>query len=159
MDSIAGDVAKNSAWIIAALALFFEITPIKINPLSMLFGWLGKMINRDVLNQINSLKSEVNAINERVDETNKRIDSSNETQDIRYAIQCRTRILRCGGEVMVDPIRTREYYSQVLEDIDTYERYCKDHPEFPNNQAIATIALIKQRYQECLSNNGFLVLV
>ena len=46
---------------------------------------------------------------------------------------------------------------EILEDIDKYEAYCKEHPLFVNNKAIMAIEIIKDAYQDCIEHHSFLV--
>ena len=45
---------------------------------------------------------------------------------------------------------SKEYFSQQMQDIDTYETYCKQHPDFRNNYAVIASEHIKKTYAELL---------
>ena len=40
----------------------------------------------------------------------------------------------------------------MLTKIDDYERYCEEHPEYPNNRAVLAIENIREVYKERLKN-------
>ena len=44
----------------------------------------------------------------------------------------------------------------VLADIDYYESYCRDHPDYKNNRAVFAIANIGKCYTERLEKHDFL---
>ena len=71
------------------------------------------------------------------------------------AINARTRILRFADELMHEKRHSKEYFDQILEDVDKYKKYCDDHPKFENSKAVASIARIKSVYARRLEENDF----
>ena len=66
---------------------------------------------------------------------------------------------------MIIPVYNAEKYlrqcldsvvNQTLRDIDTYNRYCEEHPLFMNSVTEQTSIKIKEVYHECLDKNNFL---
>ena len=51
---------------------------------------------------------------------------------------------------------TKEEFIDVLADIDYYESYCRDHPDYKNNRAVFAIANIGKSYTERLEKHDFL---
>lgn len=51
---------------------------------------------------------------------------------------------------------SQENFDQVLSDIDDYEHYCNNHPEFKNNKTVAAKEKILKVYSERMDNNDFL---
>ena len=78
------------------------------------------------------------------------------TVDEQNAITCRVRILRFGDEIIHGDKHSKDSFDQVLEDIDSYELYCREHPEFKNNKTVITTKAIKSNYKEGLEKNDFL---
>lgn len=76
--------------------------------------------------------------------------------DEQWASLSRTHILRFGDEIRHKVAHSKEHFDQILLDISKYEKYCKDHPDYLNDVAHATIKLIKNTYQKCLEDNNFL---
>ena len=72
-------IGKNLWGIILALSLFIQITPIKLNPWSAIFKWIGNIITADTRKDIKELKTSV-------DEQQKAIDD-NEKDRIRWTHQ------------------------------------------------------------------------
>jgi len=50
-------VGENIFAIIAVLAVFIQITPIKWNPLTSLFNWIGKLITADTKKQLEDMST------------------------------------------------------------------------------------------------------
>jgi len=65
-------------------------------------------------------------------------------------------ILSFGKEILKGEKHTREGFVEILAIIDDYEKYCEEHPKFPNNRAIFAINLIKDNYKERLEKADFL---
>lgn len=126
-----------------------EITPIKINPWSAVFKWLGKAINADVLSELNDVKAAQLATQDALDE-HIRID------DERNADMHRQRILAFNNELLRDIPHTQEDFIEVLTEIDCYETYCSTHPDYKNKRAIHAVAHIGRVYDERLEKHDFL---
>lgn len=78
------------------------------------------------------------------------IETLSDKVDRNQAILARTHILRFDDELINGIEHSKEYFSQQLQDIDTYEAYCKGHPDFRNNYAVLAADHIKQTYKELL---------
>lgn len=96
------------------------------------------------------------AIMEKLENIDKRMDKMEAEDEEREARHARIRILRFGDECSHEVKHSREHFEQVIEDVDAYETYCRDHPDFKNNKAVLTIKLIKETYQKRLSTNDFI---
>lgn len=68
----------------------------------------------------------------------------------------RARILTFNDELRRGVLHSEEHFTDCLDDIDHYEQYCRDHPDYPNNKAQAAIRHIKEVYDRCLRENTFL---
>ncbi len=49
-----------------------------------------------------------------------------------------------------------EDFNEILYNIDCYERYCRDHPEYQNNRAVHAIMNIKRVFDERMEKHDFL---
>ncbi len=146
MDNIAnitvGQLLGGGAGLFVLLSVFVEISPVKINPVSAFLKWLGKKINGELTEKVDKLGVEVKAL--------QNADAE------RDAINCRTRILRFGDEVIHGTRHSKDHFDQTLRDIDTYEHYCSEHPTFKNNVTGITTEKIKAVYKKRLDLNDFL---
>ena len=80
----------------------------------------------------------------------KAIETLSDKVDRNQAILARTHILRFDDELINGVEHSKEYFSQQLQDIDTYEAYCAIHPDFKNNYAVIASEHIKKTYKELL---------
>ena len=119
-----------------------QVSPIKVNPWSWLARTIGRAINKEILENVNSMQ-----------ET---LDKHITKDDERYAKQCRLRILRFNDEILQNKLHTKEHFDEILDDITEYERYCSDHPNYKNNKAVMAIHNVNRVYSECLTKNSFL---
>ncbi|MCD8052347.1 MAG: conserved oligomeric Golgi complex subunit 3 [Clostridiales bacterium] len=130
------------------LLTLVQVAPIKLNPWGAFASWLGKALNADVLKEIQELKQQQ-------EQTNTRLEKRVQVEDERNADALRENILRFNVELMRNLPHTREDFIEVLTKIDEYERYCKEHPEYPNSRAVHAVANINRVYDERLAKNDF----
>ncbi len=99
------------------------------------------LINRkdDTKAQLVEVKKSINKLDERINEN--------------QAILARTHILRFDDELLNDVKHSKEYFSQTLQDIDVYEVFCMDHPNFKNSFATAAINHIRSTYDDLLKTH------
>lgn len=126
-----------------ALSALVDISPIKLDPWKCIFRALGKALNGEVLDKLG--------------ETQQKLEAHIKADDERNADMLRTRILRFNNELIRELPHTKEDFIDVLADIDDYEAYCKNHPEYKNNRAVHAIANIGKTYDERLWKHDFLV--
>ena len=125
-----------------ALTALIQIAPIKVNPWTAIAKAVGRAINADVLNELDTVKKDL--------ADHIRMDGE------RNADEHRTRILRFNNELLRDIPHTKEEFIDVLADIDFYERYCEDHKDYKNNRAVHAIANISRVYDERLQKHDFM---
>jgi hypothetical protein len=105
--------------------------------------------NSEVLKKLERIEAKINTLEAKVD--------SNEEKRLEgEAVQCRVRILRFIDEVREGRRHTKDSFDQCHSDITVYERYCKNHPEFKNNQTASSIEYFDKLYAERLEKNDFL---
>ena len=119
-----------------------QVAPIKIDPWTWLFKWIGKTMNQEVMNELEGVKRQVNMIEAKADE--------------REAVSSRNRIVRFSDEILHGVKHSKEHFDQVLMDCTKYENYCDEHKDFENNVAQESIKLIKSTYEKCLREKSFL---
>lgn len=92
----------------------------------------------------------IQALNEKVDKLDRELGESK-------TVAARIRILKFMDELLEGRRHTKDSYDQVIySDITEYEKYCKEHPDFKNNQTAQTIEFINKNYQERLQKHDFL---
>lgn len=76
--------------------------------------------------------------------------------DKEIAVAARARIVRFNDELLTDVRHSKESFDQVLSDIDTYDKYCKGHPDFQNHKTVLSSENITRSYQRCTEEHSFL---
>lgn len=136
------DFVVSWAGFIAILMSLVQITPLKINPWTFIGNKINKMINGEILSEIEKLSSEIKDVE---GEMLKQV-----------AISCRSRILVFGDEIIRGNQHSKEHFNHILNDITLYEQYCNKNPNFLNNMTQITAERIKETYKECMIKNTFL---
>ena len=150
--------------------ILFIISLIKIPKLELnVWGWLmqmfSKSINKETMKEfeslkvdIKNLKDDVSDLKENLIELDNKMTESNRRDEEERAKTARQNILVFDDELLFhsDIRHTKERFDNVLEQIDYYEQYCKDHEEFKNNKAMFAIKHIKSTYDYCMSKRTFL---
>ena len=136
------EILTHGGGTLLVLMTLVQLAPIKINPWSTIARWVGKAINGEVLATLGPVE--------------KRLDEHIKTDDERDADLHRTRILQFNTELLRDIRHTEEDFSEILYNIDCYERYCREHPDYQNNRAVHAIANICRVYDERLAKHDFL---
>lgn len=125
------------------LLTLIQIAPIKVDPWTAIFRAIGRAFNAEMLKELRDVRS--------------KLDEHIKTDDERNADEHRTRILRFNNELIRELPHTKEEFIDVLADIDYYEAYCRDHPDYKNNRAVHAIANIGRSYDERLKKHDFLI--
>lgn len=136
------ELLTGGGGVILVLMTLIQISPVKVNPWNAIARWIGKAINGEVLSKLECVE--------------KRLDEHIKTDDERDADLHRTRILQFNTELLRDKKHTEEDFAEILYNIDCYERYCREHPDYQNNRAVHAIANIERVYDERLEKHDFL---
>ena len=129
------EIVRGGGGLLLVLMTFVQIAPVKVNPWSWLARTIGRAVNAEVI---------------------KKLDDHITMDDRRCADGHRTRILHFNNELLRDIDHTKEEFTEVLAEIDAYEGYCREHPEYPNNRAVLAIENIQEVYKERLKRHDFL---
>jgi len=119
-----------------------KLPKIEINLWSLIGRTLGRAINGEIMD-------EVKAIGDRLD-NHVKLEEETAMRNVRQ------HILRFNDEILSGQRHSQEHFNEILEDINVYESYCADHPEYKNNRAVLAISTIKDVYQECSREHDFL---
>lgn len=132
------EILLGGGGVFLVLMTLIQIAPVKLNP----WSWFGNQINKDLLAEIKTMKSEIDTIRD-------------ENREV-HAKDCRVRILRFADEIYLEQPHSQEHFKQILGDITHYERYCESHPAFENQIAVSAIEQIKESYNKRLRKHDFL---
>lgn len=129
------------AVIVILLLTVIQIVPIKLNPWSIILGWIGKQLNKDVIEKIDKVEERLNT----------HIKDSEEAE----LKARRTSILDFSSSVIRGTNYHKEKFDFMINECDSYEKYCKDN-NIKNGVAEASISEIRRIYKERLRHNDFL---
>lgn len=113
-------------------------------------SWLSSLVPNTVLGGTSYVMTFIIA------EVINKLDAHITMDDRRCADGHRARILHFNNELLRDIDHTKEEFTEVLAEIDAYELYCREHPEYPNNRAVLAIENIREVYKERLKLHDFL---
>ena len=136
------ELLTGGGGLLLVLMTLIQIAPVKVNPWSWLARTVGRAINADMV--------------ERLDGIDAKLDRHITMDDRRTADGHRARILHFNNELLRNIGHTKEEFTEVLLEIDAYEEYCREHPEYPNNRAVLAIENIREAYKERLKRHDFL---
>ena len=143
------DILLNGGGCLVMILTLVQISPIKVNPWSAIARWLGRAINGDVIEDLAEVKNQLAELKER----DAKQDAEREESK---ALDARRRILQFGDEVRRKVRHSEEHFNNLFDDISFYKNYCQSHPNFENDKAVVSIALIEETYTKCFRENDFL---
>lgn len=91
-----------------------------------------------------------------LEQINEKLVKIQYTIDEREAVLARTHILRFNDELYNEVKHSKEYFDQTLEDIKTYNMFCKEHPKFENERTVLATENIKETYKKLHDEHKFL---
>lgn len=123
-----------------------------------MIGFIEFMIRRkDEKEDKNSeVLKKLGEIDKKIDALEAKVDANEEKRLEDGAISARVRILRFIDEIREGRLHTKDSFDQCNSDITTYERYTSTHPDFKNNQTVASVEYFNRIYAERLEKNDFL---
>lgn len=139
--------------IIIIVLTFIQVSKIPWDPWSALASAIGRAINRE---SIEEAKKNFESLNKRIDLIEHNQEEEREARLMNDALTCRVRILRFQSELLKGERHTLSEFNQALDDVDHYEHYCKEHPNFPNNKTVESISNIKRCYRKAEEERDFL---
>lgn len=136
------EMLMGGSGLLVLLLSIIQIAPIKLNPWSAIARTIGNAINADLLKKLSKTES--------------MLQEHMEMDDKRNADMHRWRILDFNNELLQDVPHTREDFIDILAEIDEYEDFCKNHPDYKNNRATHAIGNIGRVYDDRLKKHDFL---
>lgn len=144
-------ISKDGAsWLVVIIIItsLVQISPLKLNPWSRLFGWLGKSLNNEVI-------EEVKKVDKKVDEVEQKLEDHIAESENKSLQDTRSEILSFGSSIISGNNYNKEKFDFMISKCDHYEEYCHKH-EVANGVADATIKEIRRVYSLRMTENSFL---
>lgn len=150
--------------LILAFSIFFEITPIKINPISWLIGLLFKPVYKkideikaEVKQEMQTVKTDlqtemenVKSKQEQCDLTTKELIQSNEMTEIS---RIRWEILEFANTIENGQLHTKDEYRHIQDDCRRYHELIAKY-NLTNNSFTEEYAKIDEHYQSYKDSNS-----
>lgn len=127
--------------IIVVLSTCIEIAPIKINPLSFLFKWIGDIINKDIKEQLQSVSTQLDDVSDRIDKI--------EINDTRSTI------LDFANSCMNERRHTKEEFDHIIDLHTEYEEKIAEKG-MKNGRVDLAFKYISELYMRCQKEDSFL---
>lgn len=129
--------------------------PVIVACVTSIGAFITTLLNR--IWQVRDRKHDkIDAVSSEVKEIKDTLKAHIAEDELRDIYQARRRIIDFADECRRGTQHSEEHYNNVLTDIDTYERYCNEHPNFENRQAVQSIAFIIEVYDKCKHENNFI---
>lgn len=141
MQQVVEWIGKNLWTIIIVVSIFIQITPIKINPWSALFKWIGKTITGNACSKIDGLIDKIEKIEKDV--------KTNEKDRIRWEI------LDFANSCRNNRKHTRDEFQHIVALNDKYKRLLQETND-TNGVFEVEYNYIQDLYAERLEKNDFL---
>lgn len=118
-----------------------KIKPLEISVWHWLLRKLGKSLNGETLDRLDTIE--------------KTMDAHLKEEEERDIISYRTKILRFADEMYMKKYHSKEHFEEMMGLINKYNAYCDAHPEFENERTNIAQELIRDQYAECMKRNSF----
>lgn len=149
-EALESDYVSTGVVVLIVSSFLLELSKTKIRPWSWIIKKIGKIANEEVEQRLGVIESDIKSLKER----NDRQDEKNAERD---AVAARREILKFSDELRIGVVlHSKESFEQVLQDIDNYDRYCREHPDFKNNRTLSATKKIMTEYEHREATNDFL---
>ncbi len=92
----------------------------------------------------------------RLDDIDRKLGELDERMDRENADDARRRILAFDDSLRLAQNHSEESFNQVLEDINGYENYCREHEGYKNSKATNAIININEVYRKVKLEDRFI---
>ena len=147
-EQVADWIAHNLIQILIILSVFIQITPIKWNPWSTFFNWVGKIITSESTSQINKLIEKTDNLEQNILNVQSNLNE-NEKDRIRWEILDFANSCRNGK------LHTKDEFEHIITLNKKYKTLLKITND-ENGVFEVEYEYIKELYAENLKNNNFL---
>ena len=147
-DMTLSQIIGDGALIALIVSTLFEISPIKISPITSILTWLGKKMNSQVMTQVAQQDEKIDSLNDKIDALDLKIDM-NEVDHIRWEI------LDFANECREGRRHTKDEFEHIISLNTKYHTIITEH-DMKNGLIDLEYAYIEHIYNKCLEENSFL---
>ena len=123
--------------------------------LKLIFEFLGPVLVA-AITIIPSIRSNRKKTDEKIDELSRQLANHIKEDEQNSIRQARTRILRFYDEECEKRRHSQNHWEDIIDDVDTYENYVAENPDFKNNRGEAAMSYIKESYRDKKESGEFL---
>ncbi len=129
---LTGNCQVTVPGILVLILSLVQVSPIKINPWSAIFSWIGSKLNKSMIERLDKLEDKLDE--HVIESVNEKIDN------VRYEI------ISSASRLHRDEELTSENINRLMSKCDWYEKYC-DENKIPNGVAVESIETIRSEYR------------
>ena len=112
-----------------------------------------KEFNKQILDKLDENQRQIKQCQEK---THQEINNIWQFIKEENARDKRTHILRFYEQLVQNRPHEKEYFDQIIDEIADYEKYCNDHPNFPNGRTVHAAQYIHKTYEKLLEKGKFI---
>lgn len=148
MEQVLHWAGDHWAHIAIALSLIIQISPIKVNPWTAIFNWLGRALTKELKKDIDGIGKDVSDLKKSQEALSRKVDK-NEMNRMRHEV------LGFANSCKNKQRHTKEEFDHIFELNDQYMALLERSGE-KNGQFEEAFSFIKVLYRRCMEENDFL---
>lgn len=117
--------------ILLLLSVFFEVTPVKFSPLTLLVKWFAKIINKETIIRLTIIEerqeAQAVAIEKLRDYTEERFDAQKRAGLEQQAAEMRNEIINFSENLKLGRTYSDKQFEYILGVISEYHEHCEKH--------------------------------
>ncbi len=117
--------------ILLLLSVFFEVTPVKFSPLTLLVKWFAKIINKETIIRLTVIEerqeAQAVAIEKLRDYTEERFDAQKRAGLEQQAVEMRNEIINFSENLKLGRTYSDKQFEYILGVISEYHEHCEKH--------------------------------
>ena len=117
--------------ILLLLSVFFEVTPVKFSPLTMLVKWFAKIINKETIIRLTIIEerqeAQAVAIEKLRDYTEERFDAQKRAGLEQQAVEMRNEIINFSENLKLGRTYSDKQFEYILGVISDYHEHCEKY--------------------------------
>lgn len=141
--------------VVIVVVSLIQIAPIKIDPWSALFKWIGKMVTNNACSKIDGLIVKVNGVETKLNNLETNVANLENSIDANEKDRIRWEILDFANSCRNDRKHSRDEFQHIVDLNDKYKRLLKKTGD-SNGVFDIEFKYIQDLYAERLAKNDFL---
>jgi len=148
-------VGNHFIVVLFVITTLIQIAPIKIDPWSALFKWIGKMVTNNACSKIDGLIVQVNTVETKINNLETNVNNLEASIDANEKDRIRWEILDFANSCRNERKHSRDEFQHIVDLNDKYKRLLAKTGD-SNGVFDIEFKYIKDLYAERLEKNDFL---